>query len=221
MTGTRTFNIAEILATPDLSGQDLSSISLGGAMLRGKNFRGADLSHAHLGAADLSGADLRNADLNRANLGAANLTGADLRYADLRNANLKGAILIGADMREARGIDTDAPVDFQYLVRSANMEETEEFSGAKKSGYFPLTHWGQEYSLDSGKTLNTSDTVWLQLKKGLGDSIFGDNKIFSEVKLVQQYKEYSQWAYMISKRGFLRIAKVSGIKIRKKPASST
>lgn len=206
----------EILSLNDLSGQDLSGASLGGAQLRGKNFRGADLSHAHLGAADLSGADLRNANLNRANLGAANLVGADLRYADLREANLKNSNLNGADLRECLGLDADSPVELSYLVRPVNLEETEEFSSARDSGYHPLAHWGKHYSLDTGKTLYKNETVWLQLKKELGDSIFGDRKIFSEVKLVQQYKEYSQWAYMISKRGFLRIAKAMGIKVRQK-----
>jgi uncharacterized protein YjbI with pentapeptide repeats len=207
---------SDILARRDLAGMDLSGFSLGAADLRGKNFRGADLSHAHLGSADLSGADLRNTNLYKTNLGAANLTGADLRYADLREANLAGALTKGADFREAQGLSLEAPVDFHYLVRPVQLQETEDFADAKQHGYHPLTHWGREFALDTGTTLYKNQTVWLQLKRQLGDQIFGDRRIFSEVKLVQQYKEYSQWAYMISKKGFLRIAKTMNLKLQKK-----
>ncbi len=207
---------ADVLARTDLSGTDLSGFSLGAANLRGKNLRGADLSHAHLGSADLSGADLRNANLNKANLGAANLSGADLRYADLRDANLAGATTTGADFREAQGLSLEAPVDLHYLVRPVKLQETEDFSDAREHGFHPLTHWGREYALDTGTTLYKNHTAWLQLKRQLGDSIFNDRRIFSEVKLVQQYKEYSQWAYMISKKGFLRIAKTLNLKVQKK-----
>ena len=209
-------DISEVLRRPDLSGMDLSSYSLGGKDLRGKIFRGADLSHAHLGHADLRGADLRNANLYQANLGAANLSGADLRYSDLREANLTGAILTGTDLREAIGLDRVSINSISTLIKPITLEPTEDFLKAQKRGYFPLSHWGKSYHLDGGDTLYKNTTVWGRLKAHLGDTIFGDRKIFSEVKLVQQYKDYSQWAYMISRRGFEMIAGGLGIPVKQK-----
>lgn len=208
--------VEEILERQDLSGMDLSGMSLGAANLRGKNLRGADLRSAHLGAADLSGADLRNANLQKANLGAATLRGADLRYCDVRDTNLVGADLEGADTRETLGLTIEAPVPLAHLIKPVKLEETEEFNAARGRGYHPLNHWGERYVIDGGHTLYKNETVWVQFKKQLGDAIFGDRQIYREVKLVQQYQQYSQWAYMISKRGFLRIANSLGLKVTAK-----
>ena len=208
-------NKNEILSSQDLAGADLSGASLGGMNLAGKNLRGADLSHAHLGAADLSGADLRNANLNQANLGAANLRGADLRFADVREANLAGANLVGADLREAIGLESTSHSAAAF-VKPVVLEETDDYLSAQQEGYLPLAHWGKNYKLDNGKTLYRQQLVWKQLKGKLGDSIFGDRTTFSEVRLVQQYKHYSQWAYMISKTGFERIATGLGLNLNPK-----
>ena len=205
-----------ILERDDLSGADLSGFSLGARDLIGKNLRGADLSHAHLGGANLSGADLRNANLCFANLGAANLTGADLRFCDLTNANMAGAPLNGADFRDAVGLDIASPVPLSQFVRPLTLEETEDYRTAKEDGFYPLSHWGHSYSLNDGNTLYKSSSVWYELKERLGDVIFGDHKTFSEVCLVRQYKEYSQWAYMISCNGFERITHRMGLKLKKK-----
>ncbi|MDJ0838215.1 MAG: pentapeptide repeat-containing protein [Acidobacteriota bacterium] len=209
-------DMAELLIKDDLSGVELSGASLGGRDLRGKNLRGADLSHAHLGGADLTGADLRNANLYKANLGAAKLVGADLRYSDLREANLSGCDLTGADLREAQGLHLDSPVPLAEFVRPLTFEETEDFQKAKEAGFYPLSYWGQSYAGNDGNTLYKNRSTWLLLKERLGDAIFGDRKTFAEVRLVRQYKEYSQWAYMISKRGFERIAKQMNLTLKKK-----
>ena len=208
-------DIARILSERDLTGASLSGISLGGCDLRGKNLRGADLSYAHLGRANLSGADLRNAKLCHANLGAANLTGADMRFCDLREANLNGAHMDGADLREAIGLHLTAPVPLSNFVKPIRMEVTEEYEEAQKEGYFPITHWGKAYVLD-GHTLSGDTGAWEAVKTKLGDTIFGDKKTFSEVRLVKRYKHYSQWAYMISKKGFERIAASIGLPVHKK-----
>ncbi len=209
-------DITEVRKRQDLSGLDLSSYSLGGMDLSGRNFRGADLSHAHLGNANLAGADLRNALLCNANLGAANLTGADLRFADLRGANLAGVILMGADLRDTIGLDQTAHASIASFIRPVSLEETEDFVDARENGYFPLSHWGESYTLPNGKTLCKSETLWGKVKGQLGDHIFGDRRIFSEVRLVQQYKHYRQWAYMISRRGFEQIARGLGMKLKPK-----
>ena len=209
-------SVKRILEQSDLAGQDLAGCSLGACDLSGKIFRGADLSHAHLGNANLAGADLRNANLYKANLGAANLTGADLRYADLREANMAETILAGADLREVIGLPVSAPVPLDQMVRAIELEETEDFVSAKEAGYFPLSHWGKTYALTNGKTLYRNRSAWQNVKAKLGDTIFGDRKTFGEVRLVQQYKQYSQWAYMISKAGFERIASGLGLTVQKK-----
>lgn len=207
-------NIDQILLKWDLSGLDLSSKSLGGANLSGKNLRGADLSYAHLGGANLRGADLRNANLYQANLGAADLTGADLRCADLRQTNRVGTILIGADIRDAIGMDEQKEGIPNYLVRHFDFEETEDYANAKREGFLPLTHWGARYQVcNNGKAIRSNDSAWKVIKNQLGELIFGDKGTYREVRLVQKYKHYSQWAYMISQSGFEQIAKKLGLRI--------
>lgn len=206
----------DMLKQQDLAGMDFSGWSLGTADLSGKNLRGADLSNAHLGKANLSGADLRNANLQYANLGMASLAGADLRYSDLREANLTGADLSGADLREAQGLTIETPVPLLDIIRPVIFEETEEYQKAQDSGYFPLAHWGKSYAGSDGQTLMRDRNAWTAIKNKLGESIFGDRKTYNEVRLVRQYKEYSQWAYMISKRGFERIARQMGVSVKSK-----
>ncbi len=80
----------------DLTGLNLSNVSL----------RKTNLSHADMTEADLSGADLRNvmlagANLVRTVLRNANLRGADLRNADLSDADLRDAVLLDANLRGA------------------------------------------------------------------------------------------------------------------------
>ena len=200
----------------DFTGADLSGRSFGARDLRGANFRGADLSYAHLGGADLRGADFRNVNFYKANLGAANLAGADLRYSDLRETNLAGANLNGTDLRDAIGLDVSAPVPLTTIVKPLLLQETDDFVSAKEAGYFPLSHWGRTFALDNGKTLCRNRSIWRKIKNQLGETIFGDRQTFSEVRLVQQYKEYSQWAYMISMNGFMRIAAGLGLDVKKR-----
>lgn len=213
-------DVKQVLLTWDLSGADLSGLSLGGCDLAGKNLRGADLSYAHLGGANLRGADLRNANLYHANLGAADLTGADLRDADLRHSNRVGTIFIGADIRNAMGLKEDTDPVPTYLVRHFDFEETEDYTKAKQEGFLPLAHWGNSYQVaDSGQPLRASDTCWKMVKNQVGELIFGDKKTFREVRLVQKYKHYSQWAYMISQSGFEQIAKKLGLHLQNRKES--
>lgn len=210
-------DINHILERWDLSGADLSGKSLGGCNLAGKNLRGADLSYAHLGGANLRGADLRNANLYQANLGAADLTGADLRNADFRQTNRVGTIFIGADTRETIGFSNTPEALPSYLVKHFDLEETEEYLVAKQEGFLPLTHWGAHYQVtENGKPLRTSDSAWKTIKNQLGELIFGDKETYLEVRLVQKYKHYSQWAYMISQKGFEQMAKKLGLQISQK-----
>jgi len=202
----------EILERDDLSGENLQSASLGFCDLSGKNFRGADLSHAHLGYSDLRGADLRNANLFAANLGAADLRGADLRYCDLRNANLEGAQMVGADIREGF-FEKQVP---QKAKTHDFWTETDEYQGAQDEGYFPVSHWGEHYSIVGSGTLYRDKKRWSSIKSKLGILVFGDKETFAEVRLVQQYQNYAQWAYMVTRKGFERMANQLGINIKAK-----
>ena len=206
-------DLQDILSTQDLSNCNLSGCSLGGVDLRGKIFRGTNLARAHLGNANLSGADLRKACLTQANLGAANLTGADLRESDLRGANLLKARLTGADFRGAIGLPPSFRKSNHPPMHRIHFEETDEYLNAKNRGFFPLSYWGNAYLLSSGKTLQRHASLWRDLKAHLGELIFDDRQTFAEVLLVQQYKHYSQWAYMISKAGFERMVKTMGIEL--------
>ncbi|WP_089092894.1 pentapeptide repeat-containing protein [Nodularia sp. NIES-3585] len=82
----------------DLSGADLTQMSLVRANLRGANLKGAILSQANLASADLTGANLEAALLDFANLTGASLTGANLKSASLTNANLSFAGLISTNL---------------------------------------------------------------------------------------------------------------------------
>lgn len=201
-------DLDKVLAKQDLSDINFSQMSLGGRNLSGKDCRRADFSGAHLGYADLRGADLREADLSNANLGAANLTGADLRGANLTNTNLEKAQLEGADFRNAIGLHLNSKALVSYLLKSIQLEETQEFINAKEDGFFPISHWGRYYlTEDDHCTLSADPKTWRRIKGRLGELIFGDRQTFNEVRLVKQYKQYSQWAYMISRYGFERMIK--------------
>src|SRR5919197_1547233 len=99
------------LSGADLSGLTLREAYLNAAIFSAANLDEADLSRAvltdaHLNAtflrgAKLAGALLRDASLFQANLRRANLRGADLRGASLVEANLGGADLGGASLAAA------------------------------------------------------------------------------------------------------------------------
>jgi len=203
---------SEVLERIDLAGENLQGISLGFCDLRGKNFRGADLSFAHLGCADLRGADLRNANLFAANLGAADMRGADLRYSDLRKANLEGTQLVGADLRE--GFFEQENLERRTL--NTPWVETEEYKAIQEEGFYPVSHWGEQYRLEGAGTLYHDKKSWTSLKKKLGILVFGDRETFEEVRLVQQYQNYAQWAYMVTRKGFERMVQQMGIKVNHK-----
>lgn len=74
----------------DLSGANLSGMTLGDVNLSGAYLAGVDLSEADLRFANLAGADLSYADLS----------GVDLRGANLSRANLYGAAVAGAIVEE-------------------------------------------------------------------------------------------------------------------------
>jgi len=87
----------------NLSGADLSGVNLSGMTLIGADLSGANLSEANLYEVDLSGANLGGATFSEANLKGASLRGTSLRRsqldrADLRGADLTGAILYDVDL---------------------------------------------------------------------------------------------------------------------------
>ncbi len=100
---------------PDLAGQHISDSQLSGFQpghLRCANLTGADLSGLSLIQVDFTGAILRNADLRHCDMGQATLTGADLSGANLTDADLtqvsaQEAKLIGANLTGASFIQAD------------------------------------------------------------------------------------------------------------------
>ena len=84
-----------------LSGGDLSGLSLRGVDLSDASLAGADLRFSDLTGSRLQRADLSGADLREAHLGNADLTDCDLSEADLRGAWLVGALLEGCDAYRA------------------------------------------------------------------------------------------------------------------------
>ena len=85
----------------DLGRANLNGANLIGANLTEVNLRMANLSEANLAGANVTRADLRMANLRMANLSEANLAEADITGAYLSFANLRMAHLNGANLREA------------------------------------------------------------------------------------------------------------------------
>jgi hypothetical protein len=94
------------LTGADLSGLSLIQVDFTGAVLKNANLQHADLTQATLDGADLSGANLTDATMIQvtakgAKLVGANLSGVDLSQADLTNADLSKANLSGTSFTQA------------------------------------------------------------------------------------------------------------------------
>lgn len=94
------------LTGADLSGLSLLQVDFTGAILRGANLQNANLTQVVINFADLSGADLANANMTQvsarnAKFTGANLSGADMGQADLTGANLSKAKIGGTSFTEA------------------------------------------------------------------------------------------------------------------------
>lgn len=204
----------------DLSEHNFSNQSLGAQDFSGKCLQRCNFSGAHLGCANFRGADLRGSNLSYANLGSADLSGADLRNADLRGANLKSAKLDGADLRGCSGYEAVLPQDMlpSYLSKNLELVETDEYQQAKDTGFWPISYWGRQYMLsENSQTLSSVMPLWQEMKSHLGEMIFSDRETYREVLLVQQFKQYSQWAYMISQKGFERLTVQLGLDVCFRP----
>jgi uncharacterized protein YjbI with pentapeptide repeats len=111
------------LREADLTGANLSQTTLSGAyLLRAKlrraNLSGATLHEAFLSRANLSGANLSWASFHRANLSGADLSRADLSGANLREAHLRRASLSGANLS---GVDLSRADLREAHLRRANL----------------------------------------------------------------------------------------------------
>jgi len=89
------------LTGADLSGLSLAQVDFTGAILRDAQLQHADLSQATLDHADLSGADLSDAQMTQVSARYAKLAGAELAHADFTQADLTGADLAKANLSGA------------------------------------------------------------------------------------------------------------------------
>lgn len=94
------------LTGADLSGLSLIQVDFTGSDLKNANLQHADLSQATLNLADLSGANLTDATMvqveaRQAKFVGANLSGADFTQADLTDADLSKANLSGTGFTQA------------------------------------------------------------------------------------------------------------------------
>ena len=87
----------------DLSGRNLERINLIGADLYGANLACTNLQGAKLFAADLSNADLTNANLEKVGLANATVQGANFKDANLQNTSLLDTI----GFQDAQGVSQD------------------------------------------------------------------------------------------------------------------
>jgi uncharacterized protein YjbI with pentapeptide repeats len=86
------------LTGADLSGLSLAQVDFTGAIMRNASLQHADLTQATLDRADLTGADLSNAQMIQVSARYAKLVGAKLANADLTQADLTGADLAKANL---------------------------------------------------------------------------------------------------------------------------
>jgi uncharacterized protein YjbI with pentapeptide repeats len=86
------------LTGADLSGLSLAQVDFTGAVMRDANLQHADLTQATLDQADLSGANLSNAQMTQVSAKDAKLVGAQLGHVDLTQADLTGADLAKANL---------------------------------------------------------------------------------------------------------------------------
>ena len=90
-----------VLGGADLRGTNFKDAELYGVVLPFADLTGANLAWANLHEADLDASVLRRAQLEFADLSGAGLTGADLTGADLSGADLSGAYLMAANLQHA------------------------------------------------------------------------------------------------------------------------
>ena len=95
-----------LLRNANLSGASMIQVTLTGAVLTGANLTGAQMGQVTAQGADFAGANLSHADLTQAeiqnaNFTSANLTGAGLGQATATNANFAKATLSGTDFTQA------------------------------------------------------------------------------------------------------------------------
>jgi uncharacterized protein YjbI with pentapeptide repeats len=164
--------IGAYLGEADLSGADLSWASLLQAVLGGANLSKANLSEAWLDNAVLPGANLSRANLSGAGLAEAILGGGNLTHANLSGANLSGAnlsgvspigdVILGADFSGADLRDADLS---GAILNGVNLSGA-NLSGAKGISEEVLAQ--QTLSLE-GATMpdGRKHEDWL---KGKGDS---------------------------------------------------
>ncbi len=93
----------------DLSGINMSDISLTGVDLSFVNLRNAHLNDVNLNKADLSHADMSCAHLRNVTMYKANLSGADMTCASLGNVYLERAHLYAANLKQAMLVTTVMP----------------------------------------------------------------------------------------------------------------
>jgi uncharacterized protein YjbI with pentapeptide repeats len=109
----------------NLSGANMSQITLAGAFfcgarLTGANLSGSDLSRAIFSSADLTAADLSAVSGSYADFSGANLTEAKLKTADFRNINAH--LLIGLDVNaESADLTGSLPTD-EALARAESFK---------------------------------------------------------------------------------------------------
>ena len=85
----------------DFSGRNLSGINLSNLSMVGDDFTGANLAGANFAHSTIQGVDFSHAILRNANFRLAKLTGVDFSHAILDGANLSNASLTGVDLGHA------------------------------------------------------------------------------------------------------------------------
>ena len=134
-------DLGRILASNDLSGQNLLSVEAPDhnftdlkardASLRNANFANANLSGADFSGANLSNASFKNSNLRDAKFGRSTSQAADLEGADFRGADLRGVIFDDASLFGVSFVSNDTD--------GAIIDETTSFSSASVASLEDVT----------------------------------------------------------------------------------
>jgi len=182
----------------DLSGMNLSYISLKDAYMHKVNLKDASLKMTDLSYANLSCSDLTGANLQEAVLVKTNLKMSNLNRADLSNANLNGAFLYGADLDGAilDGVDfAGANIHNVYLQNSRGYRDSHEIFSElirrRLVSEFTMNQWGM-----IGIIIN-HNLCWDSIKNRFGEKML---PIF-EVLANESFDEYLIWYEKLLKGG--------------------
>jgi uncharacterized protein YjbI with pentapeptide repeats len=139
------------LRNADLTGLDLTQVSLAGALATGANFSNVHLGQGDLSGAKLAGANLSGADLTQATLTGADFTGANLAHAQLIQAEADNTNWTGADLSDVDASQAELQNAIFDNAKLGGADFTQaDLSGTNFNSARGLTPWSLYVGIAAG-----------------------------------------------------------------------